>query len=396
MSSPAVSIVITTYQLPEHLRRVLAAVEMQTVASQLEVIVADDGSTDETPQVVQRFADRAPFAVKYVSHTHDGFQLSRTRNEGVLQATAPHIVFLDGDCLIEPDHIEQHLKCWRPDHVTNTYCVRFDEPTSQQITVDQIRSGEFLRWVPKSDLRKLTIMQWKAWFNRAIGHSRLPALRGGNMGIKRADYLRVNGYDERFKAWGKEDDDLGMRLRALGMKVDYILHRTRTYHLWHPPADGRGQKFKTGDNYKYFNRPIKLSKCLDGLVERAPCQLTVRLNGAAADSSEAHRWVQAAGLTTVRDLKQPVDVEVSLASEGNFSRHCDCRVVIAGGAAGQTSFATRHADVVLSIDGSLGREHQVRLPLNEIASFYAALGYADPLAQLAGRDPAQRLGKWAA
>jgi len=122
----------------------------------------------------------------------------------------------------------------------------------------------------------------------------------------------------------------------------------------------------------------------------------VRLNGAAVDSSEAVRWVQAAGMTIVRERNQHVDVEVSLAREGNFTRHCDCRVVIASSAAGQTSFATRHADVVLSANGSLGREHQVRLPLTEIASFYAAIGYADPLAQLTSREPSPARGKWAA
>ncbi|QDU31802.1 Chondroitin synthase [Anatilimnocola aggregata] len=390
MSSPAVTVVVTTYQMPEHLRRVLAAVEMQTVASQMEVVVSDDGSTDETPEVVARFAARGSFPVKYTTLPHDGFQLSRTRNQGVRLATAPHIVFLDGDCLVEPDHVEQHLKSWRQNCVTNTYCVRLDEPTSQQVTVDAIRSKEYLKWVPKSELRKLTMMQWKAWFHRALGNSRKPALRGGNMGIAKADYLRVNGYDQRFKAWGKEDDDLGMRLRALGMKVDYILHRTRTYHLWHPPADGKQQKYKEGENYRYFTRKIRLTKCLAGLSDRSANQVTVRLNGTAADFADARRWVQAAEFAIVRDSSQRVDLEMALAREGRFTRHCDCRVLIAGDAAGQVNAANKGADVVLSADGSLGREHQVRLPLNEIASFYAALGFADPLAQVARRE------KWAA
>jgi glycosyltransferase involved in cell wall biosynthesis len=97
MTTPAVSLIVTTYQMPFHLERVLAAVERQTVANRMEVIVSDDGSTDETSKVVQRFAAEAKFPVKFVSLPHEGFQLARTRNEGVRHAKAPHIVFLDGD-----------------------------------------------------------------------------------------------------------------------------------------------------------------------------------------------------------------------------------------------------------------------------------------------------------
>lgn len=388
MPAPAVSLVVTTYQMPDHLRRVLAAVEMQTVASQLEVIVSDDGSRDETSEVVDRFAARASFPVKFVTLPHEGFQLSRTRNQGVLHASAPHVVFLDGDCVVEPNHVEQHLKCWRPGRVTNTYCVRLDQPTSEQITVDAIRGGAYLPWVPKSELRKLTMMQWKAWWYRAIGHARRPALRGGNMGISREDYLRVNGYDERFKAWGNEDDDMGMRLRRVGIKVDYILHRTRTYHLWHPPASTKPKSFKEGDNYQYFSRAIRLTRCLDGLRQRSASDVSVRLCGRAAESSDAQRWTHAAGLRQVNDPQTQVDVELSLAADQRFSRRTDCRVLLAGGANGQTTAACRQADLVLSADGSFGREHQLRLPLTEIASFYAALGFADPLGELASRQRA--------
>jgi glycosyltransferase involved in cell wall biosynthesis len=387
MPTPAVSLVVTTYQMPEHLRRVLASLELQTMAGQMEVIVADDGSTDATAEVVDRFAARAPFPVKFVTLPHDGFQLSRTRNNGVLHASAPHVVFLDGDCVVEPDHVEQHVNCWRPGRVTNTYCVRLDQPTSEQISVDAIRSGAYLGWVPKSELRKLTMMQWKAWWYRTIGHARRPALRGGNMGIAREDYLRVNGYDERFKAWGKEDDDMGLRLRRLGIKVDYILHRTRTYHLWHPPASSKPSTFKEGENYAYFSRPVRLTRCLDGLRSRAATDVSVRLQGKSAESSDAQRFIHAAGLRMVNDQQTYVDIELALASDQRFTSRTDCRVLIAGGANGQTTAACRQADVVLSADGSLGREHQLRLPLTEIASFYAALGFADPLGELAARQP---------
>ncbi len=387
MTQPAVSLIVTTYQMPAHLRRVLAAVELQTVASEMEVIVSDDGSTDETAAVVERFAARAPFPVKFISLPHEGFQLSRTRNQGVLNASAPHVVFLDGDCLIEPDYLEQHLKSRRPGHVTNTYCVRLDEPTSLQITVESIRSGEYLRWVPNSERRKLWVMQLKAWWYRAIGHSRRPTLRGGNMGIAREDYLRINGYDERFKAWGKEDDDLGQRLRTLNIKVDYILHRTRTYHLWHPPASSKPQKYKDGPNYAYLTRKIRLTKSLAGLTQRSPAEVTIRLNGRAADSLDVLRWVAGAGCQIVRDVNAHCDFELALASDVRYSKRCDCRVLFADGDTGQLASSSKRADIVLSADGLLGNDQQVRVPFYDLPGFFDAIGFANPLAELAKGQP---------
>lgn len=56
MDRPEVTLIVTTYQMPYHLERVLASAARQTVAQRMEVVVSDDGSTDETPQVVAEFA----------------------------------------------------------------------------------------------------------------------------------------------------------------------------------------------------------------------------------------------------------------------------------------------------------------------------------------------------
>ena len=96
--------------MPRHLERVLASLEMQTVARQMEVVISDDGSADETPEVARRFAEGAPFPVKFITHPHRAFELARCRNEGLRAASAPLAVFLDGDCIAPPDHVEQHLR----------------------------------------------------------------------------------------------------------------------------------------------------------------------------------------------------------------------------------------------------------------------------------------------
>jgi GT2 family glycosyltransferase len=97
-----------------------------------------------------------------------------------------------------------------------------------------------------------------------IGHPRKPALIGNNVGCWRADYERVNGYDENYREWGCEDDDFGLRLRWAGCRVRSILGRTRAYHLWHPPHPSMPARWRDCKNTEYFlSRPRK-ARCENG------------------------------------------------------------------------------------------------------------------------------------
>src|SRR5947209_6393902 len=99
--TPEVSLIVTSYQKPRHLRLVLASIAKQRgVDGRFELIVADDGSTDETPALVELFAVSADFPVKFTTHPHESFQVSRSRNEGLSASVAPYLVFADGDCLL--------------------------------------------------------------------------------------------------------------------------------------------------------------------------------------------------------------------------------------------------------------------------------------------------------
>lgn len=378
LTEPVVSLVVTTYQMPSHLERVLASVAQQTVARQMEVIVADDGSTDETEELVKSFAKKAPFPVRFVSQPHDGFRLARCRNIGAAAATAPHLIFLDGDCLIPPDHVEEHLKCHRPGIVTNTYCVRIDQETSERITLDLVQSQEYLKLIPRRELRKLAAINRKAWFYNLIGHSKKPALRGGNAGMRREDYLRVNGYDENFRGWGCEDDDMGNRLRAAGLRVKYILDRTRTYHLWHPPAVTKPVKMRHGQNYGYLVRPLRLTRCVRGVVDRSPRDLTVRLTGQPNDSNAVGRWLASRSLIVQQEPNTKADLELLFwPGQGTFAGGGDCRVLVVLDETALARSIPRQADIVLSPSGTLGHAHQLRLQLSDMPSLHAALGWSN-------------------
>jgi glycosyltransferase involved in cell wall biosynthesis len=332
MTKPEIAILVSSFERPRHVRRVLASIAAQRgVAGALEVVVTDDGSRDDTARLVRQFAASASFPVRFVTHPHDGFHISRCRNEGVAASTAPYLLFLDGDCVIPPDHIRTHL-----DRRENGYClagypIHLNEAIAEQITEQHIRDGSYLQQV--ATFKKLK-MKWRHL--RAVMYSLLrdpkrPKLLGGNLGIARADYERVNGYDENFRGWGCEDDDLRMRLRAAGVGVKSIAWWTHTYHLWHPKTPTAPRAWRDGANVDYLQRPLRLTRCLAGIVKRRLQDLNVRLVGQAPAADDVNRalplWCRVAMQTSGGNREAP-EIELAFCSTGSFSRTADCRVLI--------------------------------------------------------------------
>jgi glycosyltransferase involved in cell wall biosynthesis len=260
-----VTVVICTFERPEHVRRSLLSLAMQTgLPEGFEVVVTDDGSRDETADVVAEFARSANFPIAWTSHPHDGFQVAKTRNDGVRLARGRYLLLLDGDCIVPPDHLAQHLAFRRPGLVASGDCCRFDAEASHCITDAVIASGEYLDWAPPAEIKRLRRRHLRATLYSFIGHPRKPALIGNNVGCWRADYERVNGYDENYREWGCEDDDFGLRLRWAGCRVRSILGRTRAYHLWHPPHPSMPARWRDCKNTEYFlSRPRK-ARCENG------------------------------------------------------------------------------------------------------------------------------------
>ena len=89
MEKLEISLFISTYQRPHLLRLCLASIQSQQgVEGAFEVIVSDDGSTDETPRVVDEFARSVKFPVSYATHPHTTFHPARCRNKGARAARA--------------------------------------------------------------------------------------------------------------------------------------------------------------------------------------------------------------------------------------------------------------------------------------------------------------------
>lgn len=228
-SKKTIAVIISTYNSPEYLRRVLEGYRAQKRYPD-ELIVADDGSTYETARVVREFAQNAPFKVQHVWHEDNGFRLSEIRNKAITSSTADYIVFSDGDCIPHPCFIEDHSRAMR-----NGCFV-----TGKRMLLRKNLSRDFI-WTGAADAVKYCLQrELTGWHHLIrltwlIRHKRgFRGIRGCNIAVFRSDLLEVNGFNEQIIGWGREDSELVVRLLALGLKRLELPFSAMVFHLWHP------------------------------------------------------------------------------------------------------------------------------------------------------------------
>jgi hypothetical protein len=191
----------------------------------------------------------------------------------------------------------------------------------------------------------------RASFYSLIGDPRRPKLLGGNLGIARADYERVNGYDENFQGWGCEDDDLRLRLRAGGVNIASIAWWTNTYHLWHAKTPSAPATWRAGANVDYFERPLRLTRCLTGINKRRLQDLQIRIVGQRPPKDLIDKlplWCRVAAASNHRSTEPP-EIEIAFAGAGGqFSTACNCRLLVVPRSQTPTANLARAANLIFS------------------------------------------------
>jgi GT2 family glycosyltransferase len=374
------SVIVTTYQRPGHLRRcLLSLAAQQGVTGKFEVIVVDDGSRDGTADMVARTAREVAYPLKFITHPHDGFQVGRCRNSGIRAARAPYIVFVDGDCLLPPNHLAAQLAARRPGVARAGDCFRLDKATTQRIGDADVLSGRFMECVAPQGRSFFRRLHRKMLWYQALRHPSRPKIVGWSMAMWREQLQRINGFDEQYRGWGCEDDDLGIRLRQSGVRVLTSLGYTHAYHMWHPFDVTAPKQWTEGANVDYFRRPLRLSQCLVGMERRSLGQLSVRViadHRQAALASELFPW---------RD-QQPATTELEVllwpCRHGRFSPSADCRIVAAREGVRLPWSLRRAAHATIDL-GPRDDAASVRRQIESLLGVPAAVGQKTPAASSA-------------
>lgn len=239
--SPLISVVVTTYNRSDALLAVLHGLATQT-DRHFEVVVADDGSQPEHQRCVLNAPVSHALGLTHVWHPDVGFTASRVRNRGVAASRGAYIVLLDGDCVPERDFIAQHRRLAQTGHFVNGSRVLLSpELTDQVVRSDRSIQGQGIAYWIGARLMgrasKLThLLRLPDGNYRCQPRFSWKGIRSCNMGLWRADYERVNGFDESFVGWGHEDADFVLRLHNAGVVRKNGFCATEVFHLWHREA----------------------------------------------------------------------------------------------------------------------------------------------------------------
>lgn len=251
----SVTVVLATCERPEVLDVVLHALAEQQGAP-FDVIVADDGSGEEVARVVERWRSRLD--LKHVWQPDGGFRKARLLDLAALAARCDYLVFLDADCVPREGFMQAIRKGALPGWFLSTKRIMFRESFSDRVVRERL---PIWRW---------SALEWLIRAPREVGRPGFllpardrrrpwrtgqpefapPGLAYSLVGVFRADFERVNGYDARCqRADDGEDQDLAIRLRRSGLRCGWPGPASTVLHLWHSP-----RSYNTGSRLPLFRR----------------------------------------------------------------------------------------------------------------------------------------------
>jgi len=261
MPKPALtSLIVSTYNAPQQLELVLRSALSQTTLPD-EILVSDDGSTGETRQLIEHLTASSPIPIHHIWQEDTGFRKSHILNKTIAQAKGDYLIQIDGDCILHPKLVADHLRFACTGHYLFGNRVRIP----QKHVPDVLQNMQY-RFSLNSPYPKKTIRLFRAPYFTLLQRPILTGVkkfRGCNVSFWRSDILSINGYNEAITDWGCEDSELIIRLQNLGNRGLRLRNCALVYHLDHPIAS----RARTAENRRIEQKAIadKLTACELGI-----------------------------------------------------------------------------------------------------------------------------------
>ena len=226
----SISLIITTYNWEAALAAVLKSAFAQSELPK-EIIVADDGSGDATRELVEKMAKVSPVPLLHSWQEDKGFRASESRNKAMALATSEYFVIIDGDMVLHPDFIRSHRTAAKKGQFIQGKRVLLNTSATQATLAGTHAAYNFFSPGIKNRFNTINSPFLSGLFSKKTGG--LKAVRSCNMGFWREDIIRVNGFNEDFVGWGREDSELVVRLQNSGIQRKNLKFGGVAYHLHH-------------------------------------------------------------------------------------------------------------------------------------------------------------------
>ena len=225
-----VSLIITTYNRPDALLLVLRSIEGQ-ITLPYEVIIADDGSTNDTKEVITSFQEKSDILVIHSWQEDSGFRVAKSRNKAISKSNGDYIVLVDGDMILHPEFINDHINNAQPSYfVQGSRVLLTQDKTKQALDQQKINFSLLSNGLQN---RKNAIHSNSLTTLFSNTKNTLRGIKSCNLAFFKQDCISVNGFNNEFVGWGREDSEFIMRLLNSGINRKNVRFNAIQFHLWH-------------------------------------------------------------------------------------------------------------------------------------------------------------------
>ncbi|HSL89537.1 MAG TPA: glycosyltransferase [Ignavibacteriaceae bacterium] len=235
------TVIASFYNKIDYLKLVLAGFERQTNKN-FEVIIADDGSTEDIVKEIESTSKNYAFNIKHIWQEDRGFRKNRILNQAILASNSDYLIFIDADCIPHSHFVEEHVNNRLNEVCLTGRRVNLSEKITTQLTEEKIKEGfpgyrtslliKDGLFGKSYDVEKG--FYFKSIFLRELFNSKQRGLLGCNFSIHKNEIIKINGFDERYEAPSiGEDSDVQFRLELIGIKIKSLNNIAVQYHLYH-------------------------------------------------------------------------------------------------------------------------------------------------------------------
>jgi len=259
-----VGLIISTYNWVEALSQVLYSIKCQSYFPD-EIVVCDDGSRSETKNFIIGLQKNFPCKLKHVWQEDKGFRAASIRNKGIneLSSNIDYVVVIDGDMILHNKFIEDHIRIAEKNCFVQGGRALISKNATMMI-FRQKKSNYGFNLFSKGLSNRLNTF-YLPFLSNFFGkpNKKLSGIRTCNMSFWKDDLYDVNGFNENFIGWGREDSELAVRLYNKDKFRKNIKFSGLAYHLYHEEKS----RLKTVDNDKLLFQSLNSNSswCDNGL-----------------------------------------------------------------------------------------------------------------------------------
>lgn len=260
-----VSLLISTYNWEEALSLCLYSVFAQTVKPS-EILIADDGSRDETRQLIDKMREKTDIPIVHIWHEDKGFRKTIILNNAILKAASPYIIQIDGDIILERHFIADHLELAEKSHFVCGSRVLLGQNSTARLLKGMEKYPAFFNHNLGFVLNAFRFRPLRKYLAKRYAKDSMWRIRGCNMAFWKEDVLNINGYNEDLEMWGQEDVEISYRLVHSGIQKKQLKMGGVEFHLYHP--------FASRANLAYHEQVLeyvireKIAWCDNGIVKK--------------------------------------------------------------------------------------------------------------------------------